>query len=331
VLLALLVPTALLFPIDLLGGHAVVRERLPVPAWLAGWLRGVAVQFAVWAVAAAALLCAARAGGAPAALLAGVALQLALLAARGAIARAAAPLSVTTPAAPLAEAARAAGVAPARVRTVATFDGGFVGGWLGALPGRAVLWVPASWLTMPRPALVAALARRRATLALGLHGRGVLLAVGWNALGLALALVAPGADARTAAGLLTVVAWATLWSFVGLLVLPTPSRRAVHVGDRAAAASHGAAGLREAIVWLDVRQDDEPARPRGVETVFHPVPARTLRLAALDGAYTPPTTLAAHQAARHALYLAWALLSPLSRAVHCNVGRPALWVVWPGD
>jgi hypothetical protein len=35
--------------------------------------------------------------------------------------------------------------------------------------------------------------------------------------------------------------------------------------------------------------------------------------------------------ARHALYLAWGALSPLARAVHCNVGRPALWVVWPGD
>jgi hypothetical protein len=68
-----------------------------------------------------------------------------------------------------------------------------------------------------------------------------------------------------------------------------------------------------------------------VETIFHPVPARSLRLAALDGTYTPSTALAAHHAARHALYLAWGLLSPLSRAVHCNVGRPALWVIWPGD
>jgi hypothetical protein len=35
--------------------------------------------------------------------------------------------------------------------------------------------------------------------------------------------------------------------------------------------------------------------------------------------------------ARHALWLGWGTLSPISRAVHCNVGRPALWAMLPGD
>ena len=35
--------------------------------------------------------------------------------------------------------------------------------------------------------------------------------------------------------------------------------------------------------------------------------------------------------ARTALFLSWASLGLLSRAVHCNCGRPALWVLFPGD
>jgi hypothetical protein len=31
------------------------------------------------------------------------------------------------------------------------------------------------------------------------------------------------------------------------------------------------------------------------------------------------------------LYLSWAGIGGLSRAVHCNVGRPPLWVLLPGD
>lgn len=340
--LALLVPVALLLPLDVLGGLLVVRARPPLADWLRGWARGVAVQVAVWFVAACALVAAARAGGALAVIAAALALQAVLLAGRGALARAVAPFAVGAPAPALADAARAAGLDPARVRAVATADDGFVGGWMGTPFGRAVdaptatLWVPAAWASLPRPALVAALARRRVTRTRGLHARGVLLAVAWNTVGLALALGAPGADVRAAAGLLTVVAWGTLWSFLGLLLLPTPSRRAVFAVDRAAAADAAttADAVRAALVALDARQDDEATRATGIETIFHPVPARAARLSALEAARratAEPNGLAAHHAARHALYLAWALGSPLSRAVHCNVGRPALWVVWPGD
>jgi hypothetical protein len=39
----------------------------------------------------------------------------------------------------------------------------------------------------------------------------------------------------------------------------------------------------------------------------------------------------AHHLARHALWLSWGACTPLSRVVHCNVGRPALWAMLPGD
>ncbi|MGZ8457491.1 MAG: hypothetical protein ACXWZ4_12900, partial [Gemmatirosa sp.] len=159
---------------------------------------------------------------------------------------------------------------------------------------------------------------------------GLLLALAWNTAGLALALWGAGVDARSASGAVTLVALMVPWSFLGLLLLPTPSRTAVLAADASAARMVGAGAVQDAVVRLDAWQEDEPARSRLVETIFHPVPARTRRLAALhDG--RAPRGAGAHMAARHALYLAWALASPLSRAVHCNVGRPSRWVLFPGD
>jgi hypothetical protein len=353
VVLAMLVPVALLVPLDVLGGRVVVRDRRPAGAWLAGWGRGVVAQLAVWAGSAALLLAAGRLGGAwngragaVAGALAGLLVaQLALLLARPLLARLVGGLRVrrVDPAAPadawLTAAARSADVEPARLRVVDAGDGdaldtGFTGGWAGIAP--VALLVPAHWAELAPDALAAQLARRQAVARAGLHTRGVLGALLFNVVGAGLVLgFAPGADATTAAGLVTLVAWATLWSFAGALVLPTPSRAAVYAADAAAAERVGAPAVRAAVAALDRWQDDEAERAPAVEAVFHPVPARGRRLARLADATpvagAPAGGAAAHQLARHALFLAWGTLSPLARAVHCNVGRPALWVFWPGD
>jgi hypothetical protein len=340
VLAALLVPTLCLIPLDVLGGRVVVREQVGLATWLARWARGVGAQFATWAVAAAALLAGGRAGGVAGACAAFALVQLALLAGRPWLARLVAPMRLHSAAATapgdawLADAAQAAGLDPARVHAVEVADAGFTGGWTGAA-GRTLL-VPAHWARLARPALVAQLARRRALTEWGLHVRGTLGALAWNLTGFALVLgLAPGADAASAAGLVTAAAWMTLWSFAGALVLPTPARAAVYAADAAAALRVGRPAVRDAVTALDHWQDDEAERPPAVETVFHPVPARIPRLRRLadhaPGAAGAAPAWAAHAVARHALYLAWGGLSPLARAVHCNVGRPALWVFWPGD
>jgi hypothetical protein len=123
----------------------------------------------------------------------------------------------------------------------------------------------------------------------------------------------------------------TLWAFAGVLLLPTPSRAAVFAVDALAARAGSAAALAEALPPLDRWQDDEPHRSAGVEVVFHPVPALGVRLARLGAGAGAPVARPAHHLARHALWLGWGTLSPLSRLVHCNVGRPALWAMLPGD
>ena len=329
--LALLVSTVAFMFFDVIGGAMLVRHRVSVSAWYAGWIRGVAVQALVWLVTIAALLGAARLLGPIGAFGVFAALQLVLAATRGFMARIIAPMPDGIMPDVLRSAAQRAGIDLNQIDVVDTPDEGFVGGWTG-IRARMLL-VPLRWAQLPEPALIAALTRRRIIADTGAHLRGVLGAIAFNCVGFAAALLLPNAALSTAAGVLTVACAMTLWAFIGVLVLPTLSRATVFAIDRVAARPVGAESMRDAVTLLDRWQDDEPWRPRVIETIFHPVPARFTRLENLNVPISnaPVNILHAHQLARHALWLSWGSLTPISRAVHCNVGRPALWAMLPGD
>ncbi len=314
---------------DLIGGAWLVRRREWASTWLARWLRGVAVQWAVWMLSAAALMLAARAGGSAAAVAVFVVVQLLLAAGRGRMSRVIANLPVVPTPERIARAATQAGLDVSRVQVIESPDESFVGGWSG-LTARTLV-VPARWAQLPDAALTAMLRRRHIISTSGAHLRGVFGAIGWNTIGFAVALLLTGVSPATAGGVITLAAAMTLWAFVGVLLLPTPSRAAVYAIDAAATASTDITSMTAGIEQLDKWQDDEPVRRAGVETVFHPVPGRRgriTRLVANAGAVKP---WHAHHLARHALWLSWGACTPLSRAVHCNVGRTALWAMLPGD
>jgi hypothetical protein len=97
-------------------------------------------------------------------------------------------------------------------------------------------------------------------------------------------------------------------------------------------AGFDARALSASLERLEADQDGEFERSRGVETIFHPVPAARHRMAVAAGERDPgPRGVAAWHAARVALYLSIAGLGLLGRAVHCNVGRPEAWVFLPSD
>jgi hypothetical protein len=319
----------LFFLFDLLGGAWVVRRKANAPLWLAAWGRGVAVQWTVWMLTAAALMLTARAAGTTAAIGVFVVIQFALALFRGTFVRIIASFSVHTPPPVFAEAAERAGIPLARLKVVDTADEGFVGGWSSLLPRTLV--VPRRWELLPADVLAAQLARRAVVAESGAHVRGVLGAILFNTLGFVVVLQLTGAAPATAAGIVTIMAGMTLWAFLGVLVLPTPSRAAVYAADAAAAATVGVAAVKTSIERLDKWQDDEPTRTPNIERIFHPVPARANRLARLDGERRGLSALHAHNLARHALWLGWGGFSAISRAVHCNVGRTALWAMLPGD
>ena len=321
---------ALFFIFDLLGGAWFIRRKSDAPVWMFSWVRGVALQWTVWMMVAAALMATARAVGPVATVGVFAAVQLLLALLRGRMARIVAPLPVVAASPVLLQAAERAGVEARRLQVVDTTDEGFVGGWSSIVPRTLV--IPRRWELLSVDVLTAQLVRRKAVAASGAHMRGVLAAISWNTLGFVVVQQLLGATPATSAGLVSIMAGMTLWAFLGVLLLPTVSRAAVYAADSAAAATVGAAAVKAGIERLDAWQDDEPKRPPTVERVFHPVPSRTNRIAALGEARrTSLGWLHAHNVARQALWLGWGTFSPISRAVHCNVGRPALWVMLPGD
>lgn len=301
--------TLLLFPLDLLGGVFAVRIRPRIVPWLAGWIRGVAVQLLVFSASGALLLVLSRRFGPAGTVVAAVIGSVVIFMWLDVLARLGARMHrhVNDP------------------RAFDSSDEAFVGGFAGVLRPRLTL--PASWFALRNDVRDALVDRRH--LAAGAHRiRGLLAAVGWTAAGALVAATVLGAP-ESAASLVTFSIGCTLWSFLGVLLLPTPSRRAVFALDHAAAVRNGVDAVARGIGALDSWGDDEPRRTPLVETVFHPVPSRDARLMALAG--SAPKPVGAWRAARLALPAGTASWSLLGRAVHCNIGRPALWWMLPGD
>lgn len=205
---------------------------------------------------------------------------------------------------------------------VESTDDGFTGGIDGALR-PAGLVVPAAWRrALSAEELGRVLERRRVAITSGSWLRGRLLGIGFTLAGVLIAGLAVGAEALgTAAGIVELSLWFTLWSFLGLLTLPTLSRRAVALAD--AAAGENDVDM-PALAALDRLGDDERERPALIETIFHPLPG-------LDRRREPvrPSGLGFWDVARIALYISPSGLGLLGRAVHCNCGRPALWAYLP--
>jgi hypothetical protein len=322
------------WPFDYLGGyhlpcrHGRFCQVLPVFVWTS--FRATLLQIAILTAGAMLVLRGGRSFGLPGALLAAGGLMVAMLALQLPVARAIGGLKPAAP--PL------VGVQdqlrnwlpempPAEV--VEAVDVGFSGGIAG-LPAAEKVVIPAHWLQhLGAPKVAVQILRRQALIQSGARLRGVLLAMSWNLLGLALASRMPGSAFDSLAGFVTIVLWFNLWSFLGLLLLPSLSRPAVIEAD-AAALTKGVPEtmLAQTVSAVDQLQDDEPSRPKWVERIFHPIPSVSSRQQAWRNR---ESRWGAWHAARLALYLAWPCLGLLGRAVHCNSGRPELWVFLPAD
>jgi Zn-dependent protease with chaperone function len=326
-------------PFDLFGGYILPRRfnrSVPsgLPAYLVGWLRGVLVQGAVYFLVGMLFITAARQSGSVflVIVLAGIIMLLQLMTQEW-LARLAGGFAVSKPDLSGAEklVKRWGLEMPDNVVAYAGKDEGFVGA-LAGLPGMERLVLPSAWLTaLNEEALAAQIARRIGVIKRGSRERGVYLALIWNLVGLWIATSLAGPNAvDTSSGLLTTILYFNLWSFVGLLVLPSLSRGGVYEADifaRKAGVPHDAFDVL--LPELDRRQDDEPARSRLIETIFHPIPSVSKRLERLNEKHA--RAFGWWHGARMALFLSWGCLGFLARAVHCNSGRPELWVMLPGD
>jgi len=314
-------------PFDIFGGFVLPRRygrsHPSLGRYLLGLARGVAAHSSVLFGSAVALMFAGMYGGVIGTVAAGSVLALAMLRVRVALASAVAPLDLT----------------PSEPRTASTDDRspvvmadspdeGFTGAVGGVFRPRFHL-IPAKWRqVLGTNELEVAVNRRCMAVKTGSWRRGRLLALLFTLTGLTAAALAVGPDRLgTAAGTVELSLWFTLWSFFGLLTLPTLSRRGVAEVDERLRSEGSWEAMEKTARTLDDLQDGERDRPGFVEAIFHPVPALNRRL---RGPHAH-ARLGFWDAARTAVFLSVAGLGLLGRAVHCNCGRPSLWVFLPAD
>ena len=209
--------------------------------------------------------------------------------------------------------------------TANTTDPAFTGGIVG-FGRRAKSLIPERWLAnLPKEELAVESGRRQWQLENGLPDRAFILVLGWNLIGGFFgSLIFKLAECTPAEALLGHACWMTLWTFGSLLILPTLSRKAVFAADRAAADSGH--DPRPWIARFPNLVGEDGSSNSTVQKIFYPIPSASLRLRQLE---KPLSGFVAGNLARSNLYYSWATLTLLGRAVHCNVGRPALWVSPP--
>lgn len=213
-----------------------------------------------------------------------------------------------------------------------TQETGFTGGVIG-LPNSETIVIPHTWLNrLTEVQLWAEITRRNAAITSGSRGRGVYGAIFFTVAGVVMSAVLTelifGAPLQSSAGAITASFIFTLWSFIGLLLLPSINQRGVmEVDQKAIDKGVSRKLLYETIGVIDKMMENEQERSDSVQLIFHPIPTPNRRLAALD----VRTKFGAWHLARYSIWLSLAGLGLLSRAVHCNAGRPQLWCMLPAD
>ena len=324
----------LMVPFDLLGGFLLPlrfgREVLSFGGFCRRWFVGVALQSAWFIATGTAILWAGRSAGLGGALVVVAVAGITQLFLQGRMLRTFVtnePGEQTGILAEVRSQLETWGFASIQLHSAGCPDPGFTGGVVG-LPGREKIIIPSRWLkTLSVEQTAAVVARRVEAIKSGSRSFGLAFALLWVLVGFAASTLLPGAGVRSVAELATSCCGFTCWTFLGLLVLPTLSRRACFSLDlRVMQRGISADLLQSALATLDRLQDDEPARPALIETIFHPVPSVSKRTIEEQVPRVGPWHVA-----RTTLFLSWSCVGLLSRAVHCNAGRPELWIMLPTD
>ena len=319
---------AIQLPFDIFGGYLLPRrfQRLhpPLSEFLLGLFRGVAAHALILFLTTIALNLAGRIGGLPVTVATSFVIAWLLLLGRNQLASVIAPLKFRSAENKLSVTGKSLPIVYAENR-----DEGFTGGVDGVFkPNRLI--IPTKWREVLNQAELDFAAKRRSiAIEMGSWQRGRAAAIAFTVTGVTIAcLLADQHRLGTVGGTIDLSFWFTLWSFMGLLLLPTLSRRSVMAIDQLACVGGADSTLmRSTTRRLNELQDGEGQRPGFVEAIFHPIPSVENRL----------RSSSAHDksgfwdVARTSVYLSLSGLSLLGRAVHCNCGRPSLWVFLPVD
>lgn len=213
------------------------------------------------------------------------------------------------------------------VLNVDSVDPSFTGGIRG-IGSSAIVLLPTRWKAdLTDTQFKTVLERRLWEIESFFPMRSFLIVLFWNLLGCGIGSVSLGMPDRSPeAALLLQGCWMTVWAFLGLLLLPTVSRSSVFAADRAAS-SRGTDVADWIRLFPSITGEDGNAR-KMIQRIFYPIPSTEERLRQLNDRSLYPTL---GNVARTNLFLSLGTMTLLGRCVHCNVGRPELWVYPPSD
>jgi len=332
-LLFFLIYMLIQLPFDFLGGYWLPkqfgRSHLPLGIFLTSLFRGVVSHGAILFIAALLIMAAGGYAGVAGTATVGMVISFLLLRFRVPIASLVSQMAMVPAPAVATRHNQNSNLEHLNIIDAESNDEGFTGGIVGVLRPRSLLF-PMRWRdVLGTEGFEFAVSRRTLAMKTGSWLRGRLVALSFTAVGLLVAaLLIDFSQLGTAWGTIQFSLWFSLWSFLGLLTLPTLSRRGViEIDERAQADGYPVPLMRVVTERLDRLQDGEPSRPSLIETIFHPVPSVENRLEGPRSHHV----IGYLDAARTSIYLSLAGLGLLGRAVHCNCGRPALWVFLPTD
>jgi hypothetical protein len=203
---------------------------------------------------------------------------------------------------------------------------------------KPTLFLPKQWLENLNTNLLDLWVQRKtAIVKSGLYPAGLFKAIVFSGIGWLVCWLALHPTGQAFSEHLTMIFSYTLWCFLGTLILPSLSKTAIFSADRQVVTAENQSTFIALMTQLDQWQDDEPSRSVWIERIFHPLASVESRTLALENATQNHTAnqaigvLEGWNIARTSLYLSWAGFSLLHRSVHCNVGRPQLWVLLPTE
>ena len=322
-------------PFEWLGGVGVPavygREHMGRIEWFWSWLFGTAILVLLGSVSGAAISLGGRLGGAFGASLVLIIASLALVFSQGTLATVIGRLRpVQTSQTNLREALDLVGGRCPPLIFVDSKNTAFTGGIVG-FPTAEKCIFPVSWATELNSASLAALiARRASVINRGLRIYGVGLAILWVVFAFFVASNMPGAGVDTVAAICRTSLWFNLMTFIGLLLLPTLSRKGTLAADAHMLEAYPqfAQPWIDALHYVNTKLGDEPSRSRTIESVFYPIPNIENRIA-VSGTLKP--AVQPWHVARIAVFVALVGLSPFHRVVHCSAGQPEVWMLLPCD
>lgn len=211
-------------------------------------------------------------------------------------------------------------------RSIESQDPAFTGSIVG-LPGSEKILMPSRWKEIFGEAGLSELKQRRMLIIQkGWRNRGLILSMIWILGSLFLSGLLVGFPDGSVESSINLILGTTIFNFIGLLILPTPSRNMTYRVDKTMQLSGmDSSEFNSWIQEFSELTDGEQSRHPWIERIFHPLPSVKNRQSNSSSSW------AAWNATRTMLFLSIFSGGLLSRAVHCNVGRPDLWIIAPTD